>query len=807
MNISYNWLKNYLDLNLPAQEISQLLTDTGLEVEGITEVESVKGGLKGVVIGEVMSKVQHPNADRLSVTTVNVGEDETIQIVCGAPNVAVGQKVPVATVGTLLYDGDESFKIKKGKLRGEASLGMICAEDELGLGKGHDGIMVLEENAIVGTPAAEYFKLESDIVFEIGLTPNRSDAMGHIGVARDLMTVLNHKGNKLQMCKPSTKDFKVDNTNGTIAVEVADADLCPRYSGVSISGIKVDNSPEWLQNKLKAIGIMPTNNVVDITNYVLHEIGQPLHPFDADKIEGNKVVVATVNDKTKFTTLDEQERELSAADLMISDAKKPMCIAGVFGGLESGVSEKTTSIFLESAYFNPVSVRKTAKRHNLSTDASFRFERGCDPNSTVYALKRAALLIQEICGGTISSEVIDIYPNKIEHFSVELTYAKMDNLIGEKIDREVVKAILINLEIEISKENPDGLSLLVPPFRADVQREVDVIEEILRIYGFNTVAISAKLNTTISHADGVNPEDVRNIISDLLSSTGFNEAMNNSLTKGKYTALIPELDMEQNVEILNPLSQDLNVMRQSLLFSGLENIAYNQNRRNADIKFYEFGKTYHKTEEGNEENQHLQILVSGRKVSENWDTNAGIADFYFIKEKVEHILSRLGVKKIKSEAINTHGFSDGLMYKFKKKRMVCFGKLNTKLCKSFGVKSTVYAADFNWDLILELAGYAKIKYQEVSKFPSVRRDLSLLIDKSVSFAELKKIATATDNKILKSVNLFDVYEGDKLPNGKKSYALSFIMADETKTLTDKYVDKVMDKLMKSFTDKAGAEIR
>jgi phenylalanyl-tRNA synthetase beta chain len=807
MNISYNWLKNYLHLNLPVEEVSQLLTDTGLEVEGVKEVESVKGGLKGIVIGEVMTKIQHPNADRLSLTTVNIGEDEPLQIVCGAPNVAVGQKVPVATVGTWLYDDDNKFKIKKGKIRGEASLGMICAEDELGLGKGHDGIMVLDSSAKVGMLASEYFKLESDIVFEIGLTPNRSDAMGHIGVARDLLTVLNHRGSKLTMCKPSTKEFKVDNTSKTIAIEVKDNELCPRYSGVTICGITIADSPEWLQNKLKAIGVAPINNVVDITNYVLHEIGQPLHAFDLAKVEGNKVVVATIEEKTKFTTLDEVERELSASDLMINNADKPMCIAGVFGGLDSGVSEKTTDIFLESAYFNPVSVRKSAKRHNLSTDASFRFERGCDPNATVYALKRAALLITEICGGEVSSEVIDIYPNKIEHFAVELTYSKMDSLIGEIIDREVVKAILTDLEIEIANENPNGLSLLVPPFRADVQREVDVIEEVLRIYGFNTVAIPLKLNTTISYADGVNPEQIKNIISDLLSSTGFNEAMNNSLTKGKYTALIPELDIAQNVEILNPLSQDLNVMRQSLLFSGLENIAYNQNRRNADVKFYEFGKTYHKTEEGNIENQHLQILVSGKVKAENWDTNADKADFYFIKEKVEHILSRLGVKKIKSESINTHGFAEGLMYKFKKKRLVCFGRLDTKLCKSFGVKSEVYAADFNWDLILELVGYTKIKYQEVSKFPEVRRDLSLLIDQSVSFDELQKIAKQADNKILKEVNLFDVYEGGKLPEGKKSYALSFIMADDTKTLTDKYVDKVMEKLIKSFTDKAGAALR
>ena len=807
MNISYNWLKNYLNVNLPTEEVSALLTDTGLEVEGVKEVDSVKGGLKGVVIGEVLTKIQHPNADRLSLITVNVGEDEPLQIVCGAPNVAVGQKVPVATVGTWLYDDENKFKIKKGKIRGEESIGMICGEDELGLGEDTDGIMVLDIKAKAGMPASEYFKLESDIVFEIGLTPNRSDAMGHIGVARDLMTVLNHRGSKLEMCRPTVDLFKVANTSKSIAVEVKDNELCPRYSGVSISGVKVADSPEWIQNKLKAIGITPINNIVDITNYVLHETGQPLHAFDLAKVEGNKIVVATVKEKTKFTTLDEVERELSADDLMISDAKKPLCIAGVFGGLGSGVSDNTTDIFLESAYFNPVSVRKSAKRHNLSTDASFRFERGSDPNITVYALKRAALLITEICGGEIASEVIDIYPTKIEHFSVELTYAKMDSLIGEVIDREVVKAILTDLEIEIKNTTYEGLSLLVPPFRADVQREVDVIEEILRIYGFNTVSILSKLNTTISHSDGVNPEGIRNTISDLLSSTGFNEAMNNSLTKTEYTALIPEIDSALNVEILNPLSQDLNVMRQSLMFAGLENIAYNQNRRNADVKFYEFGKTYHKMEEGYKENQHLQLLVSGKVLAENWNTTSDKADYYFIKEKVEHILARLGVTKLKSETISTHGFSEGLMYKFKKKRLVCFGKLDKKLCKVFGVKSDVYAADFNWDLVLELAGYTKIKYKEVSKFPEVRRDLSLLVDKAVSFDELLEIAKQTDNKILKSVNLFDVYEGDKLPEGKKSYALSFTMADETKTLTDKYIDKVMEKLMNSLVDKAGAELR
>ncbi|MEE2699754.1 MAG: phenylalanine--tRNA ligase subunit beta [Bacteroidota bacterium] len=807
MKISYSWLQNYLHLELPAEEVAQLLTDTGLEVEGIEEFERIKGGLKGVVIGEVLTKIQHPNSDRLSLTTVNIGTDNPLQIVCGAPNVTAGQKVTVATVGTWLYCGDEKFKIKKSKIRGEVSEGMICGEDELGLGDATDGIMVLDKNTKVGTAASEYFNLTSDTVFEIGLTPNRSDAMSHIGVARDLLTVLNHQGNKLKMCRPSVEKFNVDNTSRSIAVEIKDNTLCPRYSGLSISGVKISDSPEWLQNKLKAIGLVPINNVVDITNYVLHETGQPLHAFDIDKIDGDKVIVATAKNKTKFTTLDDVERELSKEDLMISSPSKPMCIAGVFGGTDSSVTTTTTGIFLESAYFNPVSVRKSAKRHALSTDASFRFERGCDPNMTVYALKRAALLIKEICGGEIASEIIDVYPKKVEGFTVELSYKRMDALIGEEIDRVKVKSILKNLEIEIVNTSDDGLILLVPAFRSDVQREVDVIEEILRIYGFNTVGISSNLNTSIAFSEGVNSEEIRNRITDLLANNGFLEAMNSSLTKSDYTALITDLDKSHNVEILNPLSQDLNVMRQSLLFGGLDNIAYNQNRKHLDVKFYEFGKSYHKTAEGYVENQHLQLLVSGRMSAENWNNKHHKVGFYFIKEKVEHILKRLGVQKLKSAAISSHGFSEGLMYKFKKKRLVCFGKLDKKLCKAFDVKSQVYAADFNWDLLLELSALTKTQYNEVSKFPAVRRDLSLLIDQSVSFEVLEKIAKQVDNKILKSVNLFDVYEGEKLAKGKKSYALSFTMADETKTLTDKDVDKVMQKLMKSFKEKVGADVR
>ena len=806
MKISLNWLQQYIKLDLEVNKISEYLTDTGLEVEGVEEIESIKGGLKGIIIGEVLSCEQHPNADRLKVTTVNIGES-VLDIVCGAPNVKAGQKVPVATVGSILYDGDESFKIKKSKIRGEVSEGMICGEDELGLGNVTDGIMVLDDNVKVGTLASEYFKVENDTIFEIGLTPNRSDAMGHFGVARDLKTVLNHNGSKLEMCLPTVKNFKVDNTNLSISVEVENSQLCPRYSGVSISGVKIEKSPEWLENRLKSLGIEPKNNIVDITNFVLHETGQPLHAFDTEKIKGNKVVVKTLNKKTKFTTLDEVERDLSAEDLMICNDKEAMCLAGVFGGLNSGISDNTTSIFLESAYFNPVSVRKTAKRHTLSTDSSFRFERGCDPNMTIYALKRAALLIKEIAGGEISSEIVDIYPKEIQHFEVELNYQKLDSLIGEKVEREAVKSILTDLEIEVVSETENGLSLRVPPFRSDVQREVDVIEEILRIYGFNTISIPTKLNTSISYSKDVHPETIRNIVSDLLSSNGFSEIMNNSLTKESYTPLISELEVEQNVQLLNPLSQDLNVMRQTLLFSGLENVSYNINRKNQDLKLYEFGKTYHKVEEGNLEKQHLMLLLTGKLNSENWNSNKDKTDFFVLKEKVEHVLFRLGISKIKSEEIFTHGFSEGLMYKHKKNRLVCFGKVDAKICKSFGVKKEVYYADFNWDLVLNLVLNTKIKYSEVSKFPSVKRDLSLLIDKKVTFKELLSIAKDTEKNILKSVNLFDVYEGDKLPEGKKSYALSFILEDKTKTLTDKYIEKVMGKLISSYESKVGAEVR
>ena len=807
MKISYNWLNNYLNLNLPIDEISSILTDIGLEVEGVQEIESVKGGLKGVVIGEVLSKIQHPNADRLNLTTINVGEIEPLQIVCGANNIDVGQKVPVATIGTILHTGEDSFKIKKGKIRGELSYGMICSESELGLGESHDGIMVLDKNAEVGIKAKDYFKLETDTVFEIGLTPNRSDAMGHIGVARDLLTSLNYRGEKLQMCKPSVNGFKELNKKSSISVEVKDFDLCPRYSSLTLSNVQVTDSPDWLQNKLKAIGLNPVNNVVDITNFVLHETGQPLHAFDMNKIQGKKVIVSRTKNDTKFITLDNKEIKLSSEDLMINDAKKPMCIAGVMGGVESSVNNDTRDIFLESAYFDSISIRKSSKRHTLSTDASFRYERGCDPNITVYALKRAALLIMEICGGSLSSDINDLYPKKISHFKVILSYDKMDKLIGEYIDRNKVISILRDLEIDIADSSDDGLTLLIPPYRTDVKREVDVIEEILRIYGFNNVTIPSKLNTIITSNESNNSEKISASISNLLSNNGFNEIMNNSLTKDKYSALIPELDNLHNINLLNPLSQDLNIMRQTLLFNGLENIAYNLNRKNKDLKFYEFGKTYHKIDDKNIEKKHLQILVTGRISSENWNSKNHDVDFYFIKKIVESVLSKLGINKFDSISKSGFGRSLSVTYSLGHKKLVSFGKVSNEICNYFDISKDVFMADFNWDNILKITKKNKMKYKDISKFPSMRRDLSLLLDKSVTFEKLKDIAEKTDNRILKKITLFDVYEGKQLSKDKKSYSLSFIFEDESKTLTDKIIDKIMNKLITSFIDKAGAEIR
>lgn len=808
MKVSYNWIKDYLNVDLNAVDCAKVLTDTGLEVEGIQEVESIKGGLKGLVVGNVLTCEQHPNADRLRKTTVSIG-DETLDIVCGAPNVAAGQNVVVATVGTVLYDDKgEAFKIKKGKIRGEVSLGMICGSDEIGMGGAHDGIMVLDEEAKPGTPASEYFKLESDTVFEIGLTPNRSDAMGHLGVALDIKAGMATQGVNLDLIKPSIENFAVDNTDLTIDVHVEDHELCPRYAGLTISGLKVEESPEWLRRRLEALGLTPVNNVVDITNYVLHETGNPLHAFDADKIDGGKILVKTLEKDTRFTTLDEQDRKLDAKDLMICNASNPMCIAGVFGGLESGVSENTTSIFLEAAFFNPVSVRKTAKRHALNTDASFRFERTVNPNTVIWALKRAALLIKEIAGGTISSEITDIYPTPIENFVVDFSYKNCDRLIGEAINRDTIKSILANLEIEIVEENSESLKLSVPPYRADVQREVDVIEEVLRIYGYNNIGMSGRINASLSIVPKPDAHKVQERIADLLSSNGFHEGMCNSLTKASYTDGIDSLKKDAQVILLNPLSQDLNAMRQTLLFGGLEGLAYNINRKVSDVFLYEFGKTYNRYGDDFVEERRLALWMTGKKQDENWNVSSGKVDFFHMKGLVEKVLQKLGLNQgVSLSQTQTDLLSEGLTYKLRKKKVAELGLVRKSILKNFGIKQEVFYADLNWDVIIDMLKNHKTKYKEVSKFPAVRRDLALLLDDKVAFAEIEAIAFRSDKHLLKEVKLFDVYKGDKLAEGKKSYALSFVFRDEEKTLTDKVVDKAILKIFKSLEHQLKAELR
>ena len=806
MKISYNWLKEYIDINLDPQTVARYLTDTGLEVEGIEQIESVKGGLKGIVIGEVLTKEKHPNADRLSITTVNIGKKETLKIVCGAPNVEVGQKVPVATIGTILFSNNESFKIKKGKIRGEVSEGMICAENEIGLGDSHEGIMVLDSKAKVGQLASEYFNIETDIVFEIGLTPNRSDAMSHIGVARDLAAVLNHNNIKCQLNFADISAFK-EGSEKPISIEVKDEKSCPRYAGISIKNVKVKASPNWLQKRLQSIGLTPINNVVDITNYVLHEIGQPLHAFDAKKIENDTIIVQQLKDKTKFTTLDDQERELSSNDLIICDGKnKPMCIAGVFGGKNSAVEKNTTEVFLESAYFNPKTIRKTAKRHNLNTDASFRFERSVDPNLVVYALKRAALLIKDICKGQISSSIIDLYPNEIKYTNIELSIDKVNKLIGEQLKIDIIKSILKSLDIKINKEDKNKLYLSVPPYRVDVTRQEDIIEEILRIYGYNNIHIPSQLKSSIIYSNKLDEDYLQNIISDLLSNNGFNECINNSLSKSSYSDLITEIKLDEQIKLLNPLSQDLDGMRQSLLFSALESIAYNLNRKNYNLNFYEFGKTYQIIKNQYIEKKKLILIACGNEKSECWNEKNIKKDFFWIKQKVEHILNRLGLNDLKGKNIDLSYLFNTYSYNFKKNRIADFGFVNKSILKVFGIKTDVLYAELDWDLIVKNIK-SKTKYSEVNKFPIVRRDLALLIDKDIEFSKLNSIAKQTEKKLLKSVNLFDVYEGNKIPKNKKSYALSFILEDKENTLTDLQIDYVMQKLIDAYKQKIGAELR
>ena len=815
MKISYNWLRQYIQTDLPAHEVSEILTNIGLEVEGMEAVQSLKGGLEGVVIGEVLSCEKHPDADKLTVCTVNLGSGEPVQIVCGAPNVAAGQKVPVATVGTTLYPDDTGFTIKKAKIRGIQSVGMICAEDELGLGTSHDGIMVLDPSTIAGTPAAEYFQVENDEVFEIGLTPNRIDGASHLGVARDLAAYLSQKG-KVGISKPSLDSFRIDNTDLHIPVEIEEKAGCIRYSGLTISGLTVGESPAWLQNRLRSIGQTPINNVVDITNFVLHESGQPLHAFDAAEITGNKVVVKCMPEGTPFVTLDEQERKLLASDLVISNTKEAMCIAGVFGGIKSGVSEKTTSIFLESACFDPVYIRKSAKHHLLNTDASFRFERGSDPNMTVWALKRAALLIKEIAGGSISSEIVDVYPEPVEHFKVEISFAHVHRLIGNHIAPDTIESILSSLEIEVELRTEEGMLLRVPPYRVDVKREADVIEEILRIYGFNRVEIGTALRSTLSATSKPDKEKVINLCSDLLTSNGFFELKSNSLTRSSYYDQEDEQD-PQAVRIFNPLSQDLSVMRQNLLFGGLEAVAWNINRKHPDLKLYEFGNCYFLKEKGKgedplekyEEELHLGLYLSGHVRTGNWVSQPVEASYPEMKTWVETLLLKLGIDPLN---LNTSGsqnpnLEDGQAYLMKDRQIVEFGSVAGPLLKLFDIKQAVFAAEFNWDVVLDLLSRHRILFKALPRFQVVTRDFSLMLDRKVTFESLRTLAFTAEKKLLKKVSLFDVYEGDKIEKGKKSYALSFTLLDEDKTLTDKQIDKAMMRIARAFESELGASVR
>jgi phenylalanyl-tRNA synthetase beta chain len=815
MNISYNWLKQYINIDLPAEEVSKILTSIGLEVEGIETYESIKGGLEGFVVGEVKTCVKHPNADKLSVTTVEIGNGTILPVVCGAPNVAAGQKIILATVGTKIYKGEENFTIQKAKIRGEVSEGMICAEDELGIGTDHAGIMVLDPSAKVGTPAKDFFNIVSDLVFVIGLTPNRVDAASHYGVAREIAAYLNLKQPAtLQM--PDAKNFKEENQNYIIDVQVENAEACPRYSGITVSGVTVKPSPEWLQNRLKAIGLNPINNVVDVTNFILHELGQPLHAFNADKITGKKVVVKTLAEGTKFTTLDNTERTLCENDLMICNAETGMCIAGVFGGLDSGITDDTKNVFIESAYFNPVYVRKTSKKHSLNTDSSFRFERGTDPNMTILALKRAAMLIKEVAGGTVSSPVIDKYPAPVADFSVDLKYSYVDNLIGKKIERDTIKTILKGLDIKIDQETAEGLLVKVPPYRVDVQRPADVVEEILRIYGYNNVEFSESVRSTLSYAEKPDKNEVVNIISDWLSSNGFNEMMANSLTKSAYYDDLTTFAPENLVFMLNPLSQDLNCMRQTLLFGGLEAVAHNINRKNNDLRLYEFGNIYRKEPEnkkqalaGYTEELHLSLIFSGNKQQAGWNTKEQVTDFYYTKAYTEGILQRVGInpEKCEIEEFSNEIYSEGISFNMNKQQILVMGQLNKKLLGKTDIKTAVYYAEINWNVVMHLIKNNKVVFEELPRFPEVRRDFSMVLSKDVKFESLRNIAFKTEKKLLKRINLFDVYEGDKIEQGKKSYAVSFFLQDPEKTLTDVQTEKIMESLAKAFEKELGAQIR
>ena len=820
MNISYNWLKRYIETDLPAEEVARILTDIGLEVEGFEKIETVKGGLQGVVVGQVVTCTDHPDSDHLHVTTVDVGTGEPLQIVCGAANCRAGLKVLCATVGAVLYPngGDEEFKIKRSKIRGVESLGMLCAEDELGIGSSHEGIVELPADAPVGMAAREYLRVEDDYLIEIGLTPNRVDAASHIGVARDPAAYLRSRGERTEVKWPDVSAFAVDNHDLPVAIRVENHEACPRYVGVTVSGCKIGPSPEWMQNCLRAAGINPKNNLVDITNFVLFELGQPLHAFDAAKIEGREVVVRTCAEGTPFVTLDGVERKLTDKDLMICSAERPMCIAGVFGGLDSGISETTTDVFIESAYFNPVWVRKTAKRFGLNTDSSFRFERGIDPNLQVYAAKRAALLMKELAGGTISSEITDICPVPAADFVFDVSFARINALIGKEIPQQTVRTILAALEVKILSEHEGRLTVAVPPYRVDVQREADLIEDILRIYGYNNVEIPARVRSTLSYAPKPDRSKLMNLAADFLTDNGFTEIMSNSLTKGAYYEGLTACPPERCVRILNPLSADLNVLRQTLLFNMLEAVCLNINHKNGDLKLYEFGNCYFYDEAKRTEENHLAayseeyrlaIAVTGIATPQSWNTKPEKASFFTLRAVAEKLLRRFGIDiyALKSEPTQSDLFAEGLTMSLNGKELLQIGVVSNRLRRLTDVKQEVYYLEMNFDVLVRSTKKHRIAAEELSKFPEVKRDLALLVDRDVTFAALRSVALATERKLLKNVSLFDVYEGDKLPEGKKSYALSFILEDKTRTLDDKTIERVMANLTRQFEQQCGAQVR
>ncbi len=806
MKVSIDWLREFIDVPATAEEIADKLTLSGLEVEGIEIFDRIPGGLKGLVIGEVLSVEKHPNADRLRLTQVNIGESEPLPIVCGAPNVAQGQKVVVATVGATLYPkGGDAFTIKKSKIRGEVSQGMICAEDEIGVGTGHDGIMVLDTELPNGTPAAEYFGLESDQVLEIGLTPNRADAASHFGVARDLKA-LYQQPVKL----PSTDAFAVDNQDLPIEVVIENTEACPRYSGLTISGITVQESPEWLQTRLRSVGLSPINNIVDATNYVLHGLGQPMHAFDADAITGGKVVVKTLPEGSTFTTLDEKERKLQAQDLMICNAEEGMCIAGVFGGIKSGVKAETKNIFLESAYFSPEYTRRTAQHHSLKTDASFRYERGTDPNITVYALKLAALLIKEVAGGKISSDIVDVYPNPIEPFRVAVKYKNVDRLIGKQLDREEIKNILTQLDIDVTAASETGITVSVPPYRVDVQREADIIEEILRIHGYDQVKTSEYLNADyLANFPELDSRKLQLQLSEMLAGNGFYEIVTNSLTKPEY-ASTTEQDYT-TVSLYNPLSEELSVMRRNLLFSGLEVIAHNNNRQQKNLKFFEFGTTYAQADDKYLEAKELVLFMTGNVQAESWASSSEPVSFHDLASHIRGIFNRFGMTDIVQKPLDDPLFSYGLQLTYKNNLLAKLGKVATKVANNVGVKQSVFYATVQWNALLEklrdVPTKERLLFQEISKFPEVRRDLSLVLDRKVTFKEVERVARANSHNLVKRINVFDVYEGEPLGKNKKAYALSFFLQDQNRTLTDKIIDKTMNRLMHQFEQELHAEIR